>query len=71
MHDMVLRKICNKFLFYTWGEPDCCLPKGSTHATLTTEKGMITNLVGPFSNNDRLKDYLMNEYGIDWIRGTT
>ena len=35
MHNVSLTKAYNRILFYTWGEPECCLPKGATKATLT------------------------------------
>jgi hypothetical protein len=36
----------NQLKFYTWGESECCLPKGATRATL---QGSLTNLrVGDF-----------------------
>ena len=37
MHDINLYSFHSEMFFYTWGETDCCLPKGSTHATLLRE----------------------------------
>jgi hypothetical protein len=34
MHDLVLYEAHNTMQFYTWGDEDCCLPKGATRATL-------------------------------------
>lgn len=34
MHAITLRKAHNVMNFYTWGERDCCLPKGATRAAL-------------------------------------
>ncbi|WP_267221374.1 putative baseplate assembly protein [Dyella silvae] len=34
MHDLVLYSELNRLDFYTWGDARCCLPKGSTSATL-------------------------------------
>jgi hypothetical protein len=34
MHEIELHFAHNEIQFYTWGEPDCCLPKGATNATL-------------------------------------
>jgi hypothetical protein len=34
MHDAVLYSEHNQMSFYTWGDLNCCLPKGSTEATL-------------------------------------
>ncbi len=43
MHDLTLRASHNEILFYTWGDEDCCLPKGATRATLRqkNERGLI------------------------------
>lgn len=34
MHDTVLYSKHNELSFYTWGDRECCLPKGATRATL-------------------------------------
>lgn len=34
MHDSTLHGGHNEMSFYTWGEEECCLPKGATRATL-------------------------------------
>jgi baseplate J-like protein len=34
MHDVTLRAEHNEMHFYTWGDEECCLPKGATKATL-------------------------------------
>ena len=34
MQDAQLFPEHNQMSFYTWGEADCCLPKGATEATL-------------------------------------
>ncbi len=34
MDDALLFGANNEINFYTWGESECCLPKGATHATL-------------------------------------
>lgn len=36
LHDVVLNALNNRMDFYTWGQADCCLPKGATSATLDT-----------------------------------
>ncbi|MBN9385051.1 MAG: putative baseplate assembly protein [Chitinophagaceae bacterium] len=41
MYDEELRYEHNEMKFYTWGDRDCCLPKGATCATL---KGDLTTL---------------------------
>ncbi len=42
MWDQVLYPELNQLSFYTWGDSDCCLPKGATEATLY---GSYPNLV--------------------------
>src|SRR6185312_16163064 len=39
--DLALFSAHNRMAFYTWGSLACCLPKGSTHATLL---GKLPNL---------------------------
>ncbi len=34
MHDITLREAHNEIRFYTWGDQECCLPKGATQATI-------------------------------------
>jgi hypothetical protein len=34
LHPASLRIVNNRIRFYTWGETDCCLPRGATRATL-------------------------------------
>ena len=34
MHDATLFQANNRMVFFTWGEPDCCLPRRATRATL-------------------------------------
>jgi hypothetical protein len=34
LHDATLYPAHNEIHFYTWGDEDCCLPKGATRATL-------------------------------------
>src|SRR5207244_11317879 len=34
MHDILLFAAHNEVNFYTWGDEQCCLPKGATRATL-------------------------------------
>lgn len=34
MHDLTMRFAHNAISFYTWSDQECCLPKGSTRATL-------------------------------------
>lgn len=39
MHDITLNSAHNLIAFYTWSDRECCLPKGSTRATLA-DKGL-------------------------------
>lgn len=41
MHDATLRAAHNRLEFYTWGNRECCLPRGATGATL---RGSLANL---------------------------
>jgi hypothetical protein len=41
MQDAVLYPELNQISFYTWGDTNCCLPRGATEATL---RGSFTNL---------------------------
>lgn len=34
MHDLTLRSTLSEIPIYTWRDPDCCLPRGATTATL-------------------------------------
>lgn len=34
LHDLVLQPGLSQIVFYTWGDEQCCLPKGATQATL-------------------------------------
>lgn len=40
-HNATFHQAHNQIEFYTWGEPECCLPKGATRATL---KGDLPDL---------------------------
>jgi hypothetical protein len=50
MHDVTLHAAHNELKFYTWGNRECCLPKGATQATL---QGSVASL--------RKGDYLILE----------
>ena len=41
MHDLMLEDAHNEMHFHTWGDGDCCLPRGATRATL---RGHFPNL---------------------------
>ncbi len=40
LHDATIRSSRNSIRFHTWSDLDCCLPKGSTRATLLVENGL-------------------------------
>lgn len=40
MHDAVLYIQHNEMYFHTWGEEDCCLPKGATQASLLNDEDL-------------------------------
>src|SRR5207244_5632058 len=40
MHPATLREAQNQIRFYTWGDFDCCLPAGSTGATLREDNAL-------------------------------
>jgi len=60
MQDAQLFPEHNEILFYTWGEPDCCLPKGATKATLLNSLPnlqvgdvlIFKEMVGPQTGNE-------------------
>jgi hypothetical protein len=41
MHDLTLHSSHNKIFFYTWDDVECCLPRGSTRATLRDDPGLF------------------------------
>jgi hypothetical protein len=41
MHDVTLHPELNEIDFYTWGDRECCLPAGSTSATLEGDYPML------------------------------
>ena len=43
MHPVTLHSAHNCIKFYTWNDTACCLPRGSTHATLLFEDGLSLN----------------------------
>jgi hypothetical protein len=44
LHDLTLRATHNEISFYTWSDEQCCLPKGSTRATLKNEDNRLQHL---------------------------
>ncbi len=47
MHDLELRAAHNEIAFYTWGDTDCCLPRGATRATLRRQNDGGTVQLAP------------------------
>ncbi len=43
IYPMTLHSAHNCIKFYTWNDTACCLPRGSTHATLLDENGLSLN----------------------------
>lgn len=41
MHDITLYSSHNEISFYTWSDSDCCLPRGSTRATLYNDPALF------------------------------
>ena len=44
MHDIDLYAANNSIDLYTWGNTECCLPKGATHATLLSDAALPLQL---------------------------
>lgn len=49
MHDIVLNSAHNSISFYTWGDTNCCLPKGAVKATLRDNLQIDSPLSSPLS----------------------
>ena len=41
LHDMYLESARNTIHFHTWSDEQCCLPRGSTRATLVRSSGLV------------------------------
>jgi hypothetical protein len=61
LHDLTLRVAHDRISFYTWGDRECCLPVGSTQATLRNEEGQLQLTAG---------DVLLLEEMVDPQSGT-
>ncbi len=64
MHDIVVFSANNEILFYTWGDLQCCLPRGSTFATIRNDKFLFNwdNVLTNKTESDRLKDFLIKNF---------
>lgn len=47
MHDVEVHRACNELHFYTWGDRDFYLPKGTTQATLANPEGTLQRYLKP------------------------
>ncbi len=41
LHSLTLNSAHNRIRFHTWSDAECCLPRGSTRATLRDEAGLL------------------------------
>ena len=75
MYNITLFYAHNSILFYNWGDSYCCLPVGSTHATLRNDDGgnlekyLFTwnNVPGNEQDNNELRDFLKHNFNLGWI----
>ena len=77
IHDIVLYSSHNEILFYTWGESQCCLPKGATSATIRNDDNKFDlplfiweEIIANPSNLDSINElinYLGDDFGIKWL----
>lgn len=44
LHDLRVRAGWHELAFYTWGDEDCCLPRGATRAFLRNPGGLLDDL---------------------------
>jgi hypothetical protein len=44
LHDLTVRAGWHELEFYTWGDEDCCLPRGATRASLRNPAGLLDQL---------------------------
>lgn len=44
LHDLTVRAGWHELEFYTWGDEDCCLPRGATRAFLRNPGGLLDEL---------------------------
>ena len=62
----------NEILFYTWGESRCCLPEGTTHATIRNDNGKFNLFLFnwndvPGKDSTMLKHFLEERFAFDWM----
>jgi hypothetical protein len=74
MSDVTLYSAKNEIQFYTWQEEECCLPSGSTSATLVNAGNALDVQVFvwgnvPGSDSAALAAFLGTNYGASWVSG--
>jgi hypothetical protein len=85
MHDISLYHTHNNLYFYTWGDSQCCLPRGATAATIRNDGDNRLDLLLftwnniiklPFNKNEiekefaLLKNFMNKEFGLEWLEAT-
>jgi len=71
LHDVTLYSCLNTLHFYTWEDEQCCLPKGSTQATLESPVGSENS---ELENSDRALQKLLKRGSVlvfEEVRGRT
>jgi hypothetical protein len=56
MHPITLNQFRDEIRFHTWGDPRCCLPKGSTHATLKGNASSLALAAGDVLILEEIRD---------------
>ena len=78
MHDLTIHKSNDEILFYTWGDSRCCLPKGSTSATISNDNNKFdlplfnwSNVINDIQPNSdeisKLKETLSEVLDSEWL----
>ena len=62
MHEIILYSSHNEIFFYTWGETDCCLARGATHATLVRDREIINEN----NENEEMKKHSLDIHIFSW-----
>ncbi|MBW4659730.1 MAG: baseplate J/gp47 family protein [Drouetiella hepatica Uher 2000/2452] len=76
LHDVTLHSCLNTLHFYTWEDEQCCLPKGSTQATLESPVGSENSELenSELENLDRVLQKLLKRGSVlvfEEVRGAT
>jgi hypothetical protein len=78
MHNLNIYKSNDEILFYTWGDSQCCLPKGSTSATIRNDNNKfdlplfnwsnVINDIPPNSDEiSKLKETFSEVLDLEWL----